>query len=158
MLGQAAGYATSALGYLATAAGKPLLVKEIAQACDIPAPYLAKIINTLRHVGLVETQRGVGGGVTLARKPSEVSLYDIAELLADPICNKRCMLGVAECSDQRACPAHRFWTEQRGTVIEFLKKTSIADIAAFETRRRSRAMNPGTAHVGLSVSAAAPKK
>lgn len=158
MLGQAAGYATSALGYLATAAGKPLLVKEIAQACDIPAPYLAKIVNTLRHVGLVETQRGVGGGVTLARKPSDVSLYDIAELLADPICNKRCMLGVAECTDQRACPAHRFWTEQRGTVIEFLKKTSIADIAAFETRRRSRAMNPGTSSVPLSVSASTAKK
>jgi len=158
MLGQAAGYATSALGYLATAAGKPLLVKEIAQACDIPAPYLAKIINTLRHVGLVETQRGVGGGVTLARKPSDVSLYDIAELLADPICNRRCMLGVAACTDERACPAHRFWTEQRGTVIEFLKKTSIADIAAFETRRRSRAMHPGTSTVSLSVSAASPKK
>lgn len=158
MLGQAAGYATSALGYLATAAGKPLLVKEIAQACDIPAPYLAKIINTLRHVGLVETQRGVGGGVTLARNPSDVSLYDIAELLADPICNKRCMLGVAECSDQRACPAHRFWTEQRGTVIEFLKKTSIADIAAFETRRRSRALNPGMSSVSLSVSAPMQKK
>lgn len=158
MLGQAAGYATSALGYLATAAGKPLLVKEIAQACDIPAPYLAKIINTLRHVGLVETQRGVGGGVTLARSPSEISLYDIAELLADPICNRRCMLGVAECSDQRACPAHRFWTEQRGNEIEFLKKTSIADIAAFETRRRSRALHPGTSNVNLGVSAPSPKK
>jgi Rrf2 family protein len=158
MLGQAAGYATSALGYLATAAGKPLLVKEIAQACDIPAPYLAKIVNTLRHVGLVETQRGVGGGVTLARRPAEISLYDIAELLADPICNKRCMLGIAECTDERACPAHRFWTEQRGTVIDFLKKTTVADFAAFETRRRSRALNPGTANVMLSVSAETRKK
>lgn len=153
MLGQAAGYATSALGYLATAGGKPLLVKEIAQACDIPAPYLAKIINSLRHVGLVETQRGVGGGVTLARSPGEISLYDVADLLSDPICNKRCMLGVAECSDERACPAHRFWTEHRGTIIEFLKKTTIADFAAFETRRRSRVFSPGTSSVGLSVSA-----
>ncbi len=158
MLGQAAGYATSALGYLATAAGKPLLVKEIAQACDIPAPYLAKIVNTLRHVGLVETQRGVGGGVTLARRPAEISLYDIAELLADPICNKRCMLGIAECTDERACPAHRFWTEQRGTVIDFLKKTTVADFAAFETRRRSRALMPGSSSVTLSVSAESRKK
>ncbi|MBS0192265.1 MAG: Rrf2 family transcriptional regulator [Phycisphaerales bacterium] len=143
MLGQAAGYATTSLGYLATAAGRPLLVKEIAEACDIPAPYLAKIINTLRRVGLVETQRGVGGGVTLARPPSAISLYEVAELLADPICNRRCMLGVAVCSDERACPAHRFWTDHRTEALEFLKKTTVADIAAFETRRRSRALKPG---------------
>jgi len=142
MLGQATGHATVALGYLATAGGKALLVKEIAAACSIPAPYLAKIINSLRRVGLVQTQRGVGGGVKLARQPHEISLYSVAELLGDPICNRRCMLGVAQCSDERACPAHKFWTEHRRGTIEFLQKTTVADIAAFETRRRSRALSP----------------
>lgn len=157
MLGQAAGYATTAMGYLATAAGRPLLVKEIAEACDIPAPYLAKIINTLRRVGLVDTQRGVGGGVTLARPPESIALYSVAELLGDPICTKRCMLGVAECTDERACPAHRFWTVHRTEALEFLKKTTIADFAAFETRRRSRALKPGSSAVTLNVSATRPK-
>jgi Rrf2 family protein len=142
MLGQAAGYATTALGYLATAGGKPMLVKEIADACAIPGPYLGKIVNTLRHVGLVQTQRGVGGGVTLARPAQDISLYTIAELLGDPICNHRCMLGTAECSDERACPAHKFWVEHRESTLDFLRKTSVADIAAFETRRRTRAMLP----------------
>lgn len=153
MLGQAAGYATTAMGYLATAAGKPLLVKEIAEACDIPAPYLAKIINTLRRVGLVQTQRGVGGGVTLARSPEAISLYTVAELLGDPICHPRCMLGVAVCSDERACPAHKFWTEHRQITIKFLMKTTIADIAAFEARRRAKGFKPAPMRVGLSVSA-----
>lgn len=157
MLGQAAGYATTALGYLATAGGTPLLVKEIAEACDIPAPYLAKIINSLRRVGLVQTQRGIGGGVTLARKPAEISLYMVAELLADPICNRRCMLGVAQCSDERACPAHKFWTEHRDVTIAFLKNTTIADMAAFETRRRSRALKGTSAPVQLRVRGQAPK-
>ncbi len=138
MLGQAAGYASTALGYLATAGGSPLLVKEIATACDIPGPYLAKIINSLRRVGLVETQRGVGGGVTLAKRPSDIALYTIAELLGDPICQRRCMLGVSECSDERACPAHKFWCQHRDETIDFLRRTTVADIAAFETRRRSK--------------------
>jgi Rrf2 family iron-sulfur cluster assembly transcriptional regulator len=142
MLGQAAGYATAALGYLATAGGKPMLVKEIADACAIPAPYLGKIVNTLRRVGLVQTQRGVGGGVTLARRAQDISLYAIAELLGDPICNRRCMLGTAECSDERACPAHKFWVEHRGSTLDFLRTTSVADIAVFETRRRTRALQP----------------
>jgi len=153
MLGQAAGYATTAMGYLATAAGRPLLVKEIAEACDIPAPYLAKIINALRRVGLVTTQRGVGGGVTLAKPPESIPLYSVAELLGDPICKKRCMLGVAECSDERACPAHRFWTQHRGEALDFLRSTTIADFAAFETRRRSRAFKPAGAQVSLGISA-----
>lgn len=151
MLGQAAGYATTALGYVATAGGTPLLVKEIAEACDIPAPYLAKIINALRRVGLVQTQRGVGGGVTLARRPAEISLYSIAELLGDPICNRRCMLGVAQCSDERACPAHKFWTEHREVTIDFLKTTTIADMAAFETRRRSKGKKGASTRVELRV-------
>ncbi|MBL9000528.1 MAG: Rrf2 family transcriptional regulator [Phycisphaerae bacterium] len=153
MLGQAAGYAATALGYLATAGGTPLLVKEIAEACSIPAPYLAKIINTLRRMGLVETQRGVGGGVTLARPPHDITLYAVAEALADPICRTRCFLGVSECSDERACPAHRFWTQHRSVTIEFLKETTIADLAAFETRRRAKALRSAGVKVELGVSA-----
>jgi Rrf2 family transcriptional regulator, iron-sulfur cluster assembly transcription factor len=158
MLGQAAGYAATALGYLATAGGSPLLVKEIAEACDIPGPYLAKIVNSLRRVGLVQTQRGVGGGVTLAKPPHEISLYSIAELLGDPICKRRCMLGVSECSDERACPAHKFWAQHRDDTISFLAKTTIADIAAFETRRRSKALRPRAARVDLRVMGSVAKE
>ncbi len=50
------------------------------------------------------------------------------------------MLGVSECSDERACPAHRFWSQHRDETVAFLKRTTIADIAAFETRRRTKAL------------------
>lgn len=136
MLSQAASYATAALGYVAAAGGKAVLVKEIAESTGVPAPYLAKIVQTLARRGLVLTQRGVGGGVTLARGAQEMTLFDICESLDEPAVEKRCMLGLAQCSDERACPAHKFWTAQRSTYIEFLKRTTVADIAAFETRRR----------------------
>jgi len=158
MLGQATGYAATALGYLATAGGSPLLVKEIAEACSIPGPYLAKIVNSMRRVGLVQTQRGVGGGVTLARPPQEISLLSIAELLGDPICHKRCMLGVAECSEERSCPAHKFWGHHRDETIAFLRKTTIADIAAFETRRSTRALKPSNGTAELSILGGPPAK
>jgi Rrf2 family iron-sulfur cluster assembly transcriptional regulator len=140
MLTQSVGYAASALGCIASMGGQPILVKEIAEACSIPAPYLAKIIHALSRKGLVSTQRGVGGGVTLARDPATLTLYDLCVALDDPIVQKRCMLGTAECSDERACPAHRFWTNHRTRQLTFLQETTIAQIAAFETRRlwRSR--------------------
>lgn len=135
MLSQGVGYAIQALGHIAAAGGRPILVKEIAEAGSIPAPYLAKIIHQLGRRGLVVTQRGVGGGVTLARPAMDISLFDVCEAMSDPVVEARCMLGPAVCSDDRACPAHKFWTVQRAKIVEFLRGTCVADIAAFEARR-----------------------
>lgn len=136
MLSQGVGYAAVALGFVAAAGGKPVLVKEIAEAAEIPAPYLAKIVHALAKRGVLNTQRGVGGGVTLARPATEISLYDLCEAMDDPVVQPRCMLGTAMCSDDRACPAHKFWTTHRNKALEFLKGTLVADIAAFEARKR----------------------
>lgn len=145
MLSQSAGYAASALAFIAAMGGKPVRVRAIAEACDIPTAYLAKIINTLARKHLVSTQRGVGGGVELARPSQEIVLRDICVALDDPLVQPRCMFGHAQCTSDRACPAHDFCLSYRGKLDEFLRKTTIADIAAFETRRRWRAANAATA-------------
>lgn len=145
MLSQSVGYAISALGCIASAGGKPVLVKEIAEAARIPPSYLAKIIHAMARRGLVITQRGVGGGVTLARPAIEISLYDVCVALDDSAVKPVCMLGNAECSDERACPAHKYWTAERSRNSHFLGSTTVADIAAFEARRQWRipAAKPG---------------
>src|SRR5204862_496179 len=99
MLSQSVGYAATAMGRIAASGGAAVLIKSVAEDCGIPQPYLAKIINTLARKGLVSTQRGVGGGVSLTRAPQNVSLYDICIALDDPIVQTRCMLGTADCSD-----------------------------------------------------------
>jgi Rrf2 family nitric oxide-sensitive transcriptional repressor len=47
-------------------------VAEIARACNMSEAHLGKIANTLAGLGFVETIRGRGGGVRLARPPHEV--------------------------------------------------------------------------------------
>ncbi len=142
MLAQAVGYAAAALGQLASRGGKPLLVKEIAEACGIPQAYLAKIINVLARRGLVTTQRGIGGGVSLARSAENITLLDLCEALGDPIVQPRCMLENAPCSDERACPAHAFWKAHRESQIEFLRCTTVARMAEFVTRQRTHSSAP----------------
>lgn len=143
MLSQGVGYSITALGCIASAGGKSVLVKDIAECGGIPAPYLAKIINALAKRGLVNTQRGVGGGVMLARSAAEISLYDLCVALDDPAVLPTCLLGGAACSDERACPAHQFWKVERQKIIDFLSSTSVADVADFEKRRRD-AHAPGS--------------
>lgn len=113
-----------------------MLVRTIASKCDLPAPFLSKIVNKLARAGLVKTQRGVHGGVTLARPADKITLCEVCEALDDPILERRCMLGVSECSEARACPAHDFNTKHRAQTMGFLQTTTIADVAAFETQRR----------------------
>ncbi len=136
MLSQTTGYAVLALGFVAEAQGRPLLVKEISEATGIPRSYLAKIVNQLSRKGLVATQRGIGGGVTLSRPAAKITLYDICSALDDPLLKGGCMLGTAECSDERACPAHSFWSTHRDWQIRFLHENNLAGVAAFESRQR----------------------
>lgn len=133
MLSQAVGYASVAAGYLA--GRESALVREIADGCGIPAPYLSKIINQLARAGIVRTQRGVGGGVRLARDPATITLFDLCQALNDPAIEHKCMLGIADCSDARSCPAHAFNTERRAKLIDFLKGTSVESIGAYEDVR-----------------------
>lgn len=135
MLTQAVGYAAVALGYLAEAPGGVALVRNIAKDCGMPAPYLSKIINQLARTDLVHTQRGVGGGVRLARPADQITLYDLCKALNDPAIENRCLLGIADCSDDRACPAHAFNVERRERLLTFLESTTVARVGAAERDR-----------------------
>ena len=69
MLSQTVEYALRATVYLATQAGKPATTNEVAARTRVPAAYLAKILQGLSKAGLIRSQRGVGGGVTLVPRP-----------------------------------------------------------------------------------------
>jgi Rrf2 family transcriptional regulator, iron-sulfur cluster assembly transcription factor len=127
MLSQASGYACTALTHVALLPNAAL-VKDIAKATEIPAPYLAKIVQVLAKKGFVKTQRGIGGGVTLAMPAQQITLFDICDALDDPCTQTRCMMGNAQCSDDRACACHDFWKVQRAQFLSFLQTTTIADL------------------------------
>ncbi|HNN91202.1 MAG TPA: Rrf2 family transcriptional regulator [Pseudomonadota bacterium] len=142
MLSQTVGYAVLALGYLAKVQ-EPTFVRDIATATAIPGPYLAKLINQLARKGLVTTQRGLRGGVTLGRPASEITLMELCEALDEPVVQKRCLLGLAQCSTEQACPAHKFWAKERATILDFFSRTTLTDIARF-TRTPRAPKGPGS--------------
>ena len=143
MLSHSVGYACTALGLLA-ARGEPMLIHDIAREGDIPASYLGKLVNTLSRKGVVQTRRGIGGGVGLAEGAAEMTLYEVCEMFGEPAIEMRCMLSTAECSEDRPCPCHDFWTAHRADLIAFLKSTTIRGMAEFETRDRIRRQSAST--------------
>jgi Rrf2 family protein len=65
--------------------GEPVQIRVISQRQVIPSRYLEQIFQRLRRAGLILSKRGPGGGYTLARQPSEISLYEIVEALEGPL-------------------------------------------------------------------------
>ena len=75
-------YAVRALTELARRGGTaPVPIGEIARARDIPVQFLEGLFATLRRSGILQSQRGVKGGYSFARPPSEISVLDVVELL-----------------------------------------------------------------------------
>lgn len=70
-------YALRAVVHLAQNPGEPRKTSVIAESTQVPAAYLSKVLQSLRAGEIVEMQRGIGGGVTLARDPDELTILDV---------------------------------------------------------------------------------
>lgn len=70
-------YNLRVLMYLALDADRIASVPEIAAAYGISEHHLTKVVHHLGREGFVQPIRGKGGGVRLARDPSEIRLGDV---------------------------------------------------------------------------------
>jgi len=52
--------------------GSSFQIEEVTSAYDISRHHLAKIVQNLSRLGYLETRRGRGGGILLARLPEEI--------------------------------------------------------------------------------------
>lgn len=101
---------------------------EIAERQNIPGPFLAKIISQLSLAGLITTQRGIGGGVQLARSPAEITLLQVIEAIEGPIRLNRCTIQPGLCPRDRFCPVHDIWAEAQAQLIGLLDVTTFHDL------------------------------
>ena len=126
-------YAIRALTHLARAGNKsPVLSSTIAHEESLPAPYLIKVMGTLTTNGMVVATRGRGGGFSLAVSPQKINLYDIFILFEGLSLTRDCLLGLGTCGEVEHCPVHARWGEPKGHVENFLRTTTIADLAAMK--------------------------
>ncbi|MGI8594879.1 MAG: RrF2 family transcriptional regulator [Solirubrobacteraceae bacterium] len=79
-------YALRALTELARAgADKPVSIGELARRRDIPVQFLEQLFAVLRRAGVLRSQRGVKGGYSFDRSPSQITVLEIVELLDGPL-------------------------------------------------------------------------
>jgi Rrf2 family nitric oxide-sensitive transcriptional repressor len=106
VISQTTEYALRAVVWLAANPEKPLTAHQIAEATRVPAGYLAKVLQGLSRAGLLHSQRGLGGGFTLARSPDSLTMWEVVQAV-DPLKRiKECPLGFEAHGDE-LCPLHQ---------------------------------------------------
>ncbi len=130
ILSRTSQYAVQALIYMATQPmGTPILNKDIATKLNVPAPYLAKILQSLAKGNLLYSYRGRLGGFCLKDDGPKTTLMDILLLTEGPTFTQSCLLGLKTCSDETACPVHFRWKPVKEKIISLLKETTLDKLA-----------------------------
>lgn len=130
MVNQTTRYALQILGHLAQAGDALVPGEQIAGEVGIPANYLSKILNQLRKGGIVESQKGWGGGFRLKPEARARPLIDVVRVFEgnQPAGIPSCIFGLPECSDERPCPLHGKWAGIRDSFDAMLRNTTIGEL------------------------------
>lgn len=106
----------------------------IAQQTGAPKNYLGKLLQLLSRRGLVESQKGLGGGFRLARAAEGISLFDVVDAIEDSSRWSDCILGNPSCSDSNPCSVHTRWGPVRDAYLDLMKNTTIVDLTPSSAR------------------------
>ena len=128
MLSQTAEYALRAMVTLARPEARPRTTQEVATETRVPLDYLSKVLNALARAGLVNAQRGRGGGFQTARSPEKITIFEIVDAVEPLQRIRTCPLGLSA-HGENLCPLHRKLDDAAKATEEAFRSTTLASIS-----------------------------
>lgn len=132
-------YSLRVLMLLAIRPERLTTIDEIAEAYDVSRAHLVKVVHELGRAGFIETVRGRGGGLRLARAAAEITVgqvvrhaegrMDLVECF-DPLTNHCCI--------EPVCALQHTLAEALEAFMSTLDGCTLADLVA---RRRKPLSN-----------------
>ena len=104
--------------------GRPVRLKDLASAYDIPSQFLTQIFQQLKSAGLVDSIRGANGGYLLTRAPADISVWNVVSAVSS----------VSVASQKSAAESgivgvvHEVWQQVEQARREQLEGTTFADL------------------------------
>ncbi len=127
LVSQGAQYAISAIIAISKHDNDVISASELSQNLNCPAAYLSQILSKLKGPGILGSQRGLNGGVYLARSLNKISIYDVVAAIDGEAFFTSCFMGIDGCGNIEPCPFHFFWSEQRENIKHWLEQTTFDD-------------------------------
>jgi Rrf2 family protein len=128
MFSKSCKYAIRAVLYLAINTDKEvkLGVEELASTLDVPKHFLGKILQQLAKNNMVSSTKGRNGGFYLSKKNKAQNLLTVIKLIDGKGIFTDCILGLANCSNEKPCPYHDSIQKVRQEFLLQLKDETIA--------------------------------
>lgn len=122
-------YALRVLIHLTVAPTERATITEIADAYGLSRNHLMKVVHHLGQGGFIDTQRGRGGGFSLARPPEEMMLGQVIRH-TEPDMN---MADCGSCALRPACGLSTILRAATTAFLAVLDQHSLADAARDRT-------------------------
>ncbi len=112
-------------------ADSPIDSESLSRNLSIPKSFLAKILQSLAKNDILNSYKGVNGGFSLAREPSQINMLQVM------ICVENKAPAVFDCaSSTKNCPSDKaeictiwpFLNRLQGKIDSFLAELTLADI------------------------------
>ncbi len=133
MFSQTVEYALRAVVYLASQGPDARTTDQIATATRVPKAYLSKVLQGLVRTGIVNSQRGIGGGITLVKTPATLTILEVVNAV-EPVERIRvCPLGI-ESHGSHLCPLHRRMDHALELVENAFRSTTLSELLSEPTK------------------------
>jgi Rrf2 family transcriptional regulator, iron-sulfur cluster assembly transcription factor len=115
----------------------PVTLASISQRQDISLSYLEQLFGKLRRHELVSSTRGPGGGYTMGRPMSEISVADVIYAVDEPLDATQCG-GKENCDNDQRCMTHDLWANLNRVMVDYLDSVSLQQLVDEQRDRLAR--------------------
>lgn len=105
---------------------KPVSLRDISRKRKMPFKFLSQIAPTLVEAGILGSKEGASGGYFLKRKPSDVSVGEVLEILEGPVAPVACMREGCTCEPH--CVQQSVMKKMAMSVRETMRGYTLADL------------------------------
>lgn len=105
------------------------MIDAVSREVAIPKSFLAKIFQDLAKAGILRSQRGAGGGFSLARPADQITILDIIEAIDGKIALQRCLTEVPDCERRESCALCSLFEQAQDRLKEVFHRTTLTDLA-----------------------------
>jgi Rrf2 family transcriptional regulator, nitric oxide-sensitive transcriptional repressor len=110
--------------------GDPLsTIPEIVEHFDISRGHVMKVVHHLGRLGYLETIRGKGGGIRLARKPSQINVGAVVRDMEEELAVLGCLQGnEGYCRIEQCCVLRSALRDATNAFLAALDRYTLADL------------------------------
>lgn len=121
-------YALRMLSMLVRGEDGLLSVRTAAEQVGVPYSFARSIQHGLVRAGIVESLRGVHGGMRLKVDPSQLTIRQIVEAVQGPLFMNDCTAPDGSCSRSADCCYHPIWAGAQALVYDYLDSVTLDDV------------------------------